>query len=72
MSGDYSDHTVWVIWKLAGKSVVRVPERLIFFTATSSNQGDREAGEAVCGKSEQKYSISLSFPFVPVIFVSWP
>lgn len=46
-------------WELAGKSAVRVPERLIFFTATSSNQGDREAGEAVCGKSEQKYRVSL-------------
>lgn len=32
------------------KSVARVLDRLIFSTATSSNQGDAEAGDAVCGR----------------------
>lgn len=47
-------------WSLAVKSVARVLDRLIFSTATSSNQGDAEAGDAVCGKSDQKYTVSPS------------
>lgn len=47
-------------WRLVVKSVAGVPEHLIFFIATSSSQGDPVAGEAVCGKSEQTYTVSPS------------